>query len=246
MSTPTPEVVGLLVRLADALGHAVRPSSQQAELQRAVAGVRSVFSAAACSCALVDPGGTGLVFVAADGQGAAEIVGVSLPAGTGIAGWAAMSGQPIAVADVREDSRFAREVAESTRYVPQTILAAPLVDETGEVLGVIEVLDPSSRGEHSGHDLDVLGVAASLIASVVRLTAVYDALGSAIVTTLTSADDADDISAALGQLAAAGDDGADLVALAQAFNELSSNGPEAVRLAERVLAEVTRFVKTRR
>jgi hypothetical protein len=33
-------------------------------------------------------------------------------------GWAAMTGQPIAVRDVQTDARFARDVAESTQYVP--------------------------------------------------------------------------------------------------------------------------------
>jgi hypothetical protein len=158
-----------------------------------------------------------------------------------------MSGQPIVVADVGADSRFARDVAESTRYVPQTILAAPLVDATGDVLGVLEVLDPTSRGEHSGHDLDVLGVAASLVASIVRLAGVYDSLGGVLVGALAGAQTADDYSAALAQLRAGGeDDGVDLAALARSFHDLAAGGPDGVRLAERVLSEVARFARTRR
>jgi len=236
-----------MVRLADALGQAARPSSRDVELRGAVAGIRSLFSAAACSCALVEPGGESLLFVAADGTGAQEIVGVTLPAGTGIAGWAVMSGQPIVVADVGADSRFARDVAESTRYVPETILAAPLVDDAGDVLGVIEVLDPTSRGEHSGHDLDVLGVAASLVASIVRLSGVYDSLGGVLVGALAGARTADDFASALAQVTVAGDDdGVDLAALARTFHELAAGGPEGVRLAERVLSEVARYTRTRR
>ena len=98
------------------------------DLTPSVAAVRALFGAAACSCALVDPDGATLTFVAADGAGAAEIVGVELPVGRGIAGWAVMSGQPIAVRDVRADPRFARDVAESTHYVPECILAAPMFD----------------------------------------------------------------------------------------------------------------------
>lgn len=236
-----------MVRLADALGEAARPSSRDAELRAAVAGIRSLFSAAACSCALVEPGGEGLRFVAADGAGADEIVGVVLPAGTGIAGWAVMSGQPIVVADVGADSRFARDVAESTRYVPETILAAPLVDETGEVLGVLEVLDPTSRGEHSGHDLDVLGVVASLVASIARLSGVYDSLGGVLVGALAGARTPDDVAPALAQLKTSGeDDDVDLTVLARTFHELAGSGPDGVRLAERVLGEVARFARTRR
>jgi len=137
-----------------------------AELTRAVAGIRALFAGAACSCALVDDGGDRLTFVASDGAGADRIVGVELPVGRGIAGWAALSGQPIAVRDVRSDPRFARDVAESTDFVPTSILAAPMFDAEGEVVGVVSVLDP---GVHEASDwtLSVLGTLASQLASLV-------------------------------------------------------------------------------
>ncbi len=99
----------------------------------------------------------------ADGAGADEILGVSLPVGRGIGGWAAMSGQPIAVRDVATDARFARDVAESTHYVPEVILAAPLLSTAGDVMGVVSVLDPDTD-ESSGWTLSVLGTLASLMA----------------------------------------------------------------------------------
>ena len=111
------------------------------DLTASVAAVRALFGAAACSCALVDEEGSSLTYVAADGEGAREILGVVLPVGRGIAGWAVMSGQPIAVRDVTADPRFARDVAEATHYVPISILAAPLFDDAGDALGVLSVLD---------------------------------------------------------------------------------------------------------
>ena len=136
------------------------------DLAHAVAAVRTLFDAAACSCALADEEGERLEFVAADGTGAEDIVGVSIPVSRGIAGWAAMSGQPIAVRDVRTDARFARDVAESTRYVPNQILAAPLLSPDGEVLGVIEVLDPRVE-ETTDWAITVLGTVAALLAMLV-------------------------------------------------------------------------------
>ena len=132
-------------------------------LTTAVGSVRTLFGAAACSLALVDDEGERLQYVAADGAGADEILGVYLPVGRGIAGWAAMSGQPIAVRDVATDARFARDVAESTHYVPQVILAAPLLSTAGDVVGVVSVLDPDTD-ESSGWTLSVLGTVASLMA----------------------------------------------------------------------------------
>jgi GAF domain-containing protein len=135
-------------------------------LGSAVEALRHLFEAAACSISLVDDDGAELVFVAADGAGAAEIVGQAVPVGRGIAGWAAMSGQPIAVSDVQADPRFARDVAESTSYVPRAILAAPLMGANGDVLGVLSVLDPGVD-ETSDWVLRVLGTGAGLVALLI-------------------------------------------------------------------------------
>ena len=142
-------------------------------LGRCVEATRSLFGAAACSIALVDGDGATLRFVASDGAGAEEIVGVSIPVSRGIAGWAAMSGQPIAVRDVQSDARFARDVAEATRYVPDAIYAAPMLDAEGEVLGVASVLDPDVD-EASDWTLHVLGTIAGLMALVTAASAGVD------------------------------------------------------------------------
>ena len=144
-----------------------------AALGRSVEATRALFSAAACSIALVDDDGASLEFVASDGAGADEIVGVTIPVSRGIAGWAAMSGQPIAVRDVQTDARFARDVAESTHYVPTAIYAAPMLDAGGEVLGVVSVLDPVVD-ESSDWTLKVLGTMAGLMALVTTATAGTD------------------------------------------------------------------------
>lgn len=120
-------------------------------LQSVVSTARSAFKSAACSVAELDPTGASLVFRAADGAGAAEIVGVAIPVARGIAGWAVVSGQAIAVSDVASDARFDADTAESTGYVPSVILAAPLIAD-GDAVGVIEVLDPKLEA-----DLDLLG-----------------------------------------------------------------------------------------
>ena len=157
-------------------------------LTRAVAAVRSLFGAAACSCAVVDEDGSALTYLAADGEGAREIVGVQLPVGRGIAGFAALAGQPLAVRDVASDPRFARDVAEQTRYVPTAILVAPMFDSAGDVLGVISVLDPTVDAA-ADWTLAVLGTAAALVGQLVEgrdgsaaVTPWLAALGLAVMT----------------------------------------------------------------
>jgi GAF domain-containing protein len=68
------------------------------------------------------------------------VVGLAIPTGAGIAGYAFSTGQPLAVADVSQDPRFDRTIAESTGYVPRSLLATPLIDDEGTI-GVLEVLD---------------------------------------------------------------------------------------------------------
>ena len=64
------------------------------ELTSACAGLRSLFGATACSCALATEDGTELEFVAADGVGAEAIVGIRLPVSRGLVGFVAAPGSP--------------------------------------------------------------------------------------------------------------------------------------------------------
>ena len=240
---PTPEVAGLMLVLGDALGTALRPSALDDELQRVVADIRSLFSAAACSCARVDASGEVLRFIAADGAGAEGIIGVELPIHRGIAGWVASSGQPIVTGELSQDSRFARDIAESTNYVPDAIMAAPIVGTDGDILGVIEVLDPPTRDSHTGHDLDTLATMSNQIASIIRLGDVYDALGAALLADLTGSATAEDFDAALSSLRESQPDQHGVIALADAFSKLAGTGPDAVGFATKVLLDIAAFSK---
>lgn len=133
--------------------------TEQQLLQTVVEIARNVFGAAAASIFLID-GDTGeLVFEAVAGKGDEHLPGTRFPASTGIAGWVAMSGQPVSIDDLTHNTRFARDAAASTGYVPEKLMAAPLI-RSADCIGVLEVLDPrhSARGEIE--DLDLLGLLA--------------------------------------------------------------------------------------
>ena len=57
------------------------------------------------------------------------------------------SGEGVAVADCRSDSRFAVRIAEGTGYVPHTMLVAPLVRD-GAAVGALSVLDRRDGGRY--------------------------------------------------------------------------------------------------
>ena len=146
-----------VARLADELGPALAPAGQLELLRSITDAAKSLFEAAACSLALLDNDDSELVYYVASGAGAEDVVGMRMPSGQGIAGWVVMSGQPIAIEDVRQDQRFARGFAEQTGYVPTSILAMPLETER-KMLGVITVLDRRSDGSEGAHDMELLSL----------------------------------------------------------------------------------------
>jgi len=243
MTVDPHDAAALVARLGDALGTAVAPRTGPDAVQEIVAQVRTVFGAAACSFAQVEADGASLRFVAADGAGSDAIVGVSLPLSRGIAGWVAMSGEPIRIANVASDSRFARDVAESTDYVPRDLVAAPVVDDTGETVGVLEVLDPTLEAADASQDLVVLGLVGRMLGTVLRLTTLYDALGTGLLRLLADPDATGAFDRALDGLV--DEDGA-LPELAEAFRAVAVGGPSAARLARQILRDVAAYTGERR
>lgn len=142
--------------------------TQRRVLQSIVEVARSIFGAAAASVFLLEQETGDLVFEAVAGEGEALLPGTRFPSGTGIVGWTAQCGQPLVVDDVSDTPLFSREAAESTGYVPRSIMAAPLFHD-GDCIGVLEVLDPGSRQRSDLNDLDSLGMLATEIAAVLEL-----------------------------------------------------------------------------
>jgi GAF domain-containing protein len=142
--------------------------TQSRLLQSIVEVARSFYGAAAASVFLVDDQTGDLVFEAVAGKGESSLHGARFPAGTGIAGWTVMCGQPLLIDDVSDNPQFSRDAAESTGYVPQSIMAAPLFHE-GDCVGVLEVLDRDSQPRCDLGDLDALGLLATETAAALAL-----------------------------------------------------------------------------
>jgi GAF domain-containing protein len=87
---------------------------------------------------------------------------------------------PLVLEDVRSDPRFAHDVAETTGYVPNGLMAVPLVYEE-RTLGVLQVLDRPHRSQFSLQEIELLGlfgsqaaVALDLLVSARKARAVLD------------------------------------------------------------------------
>jgi len=137
-------------------------------LQSIVEVARGIFGARASSIFLLDADADELVFEAVAGEGASSLIGQRLPSSTGIAGWVLVTRQPLVLEDLQNDPRFARDVAESTGYVPTSLMAVPLLHDE-EVLGVLQVLDRPHRERFSLQEMELLGLFANQAAIALDL-----------------------------------------------------------------------------
>jgi len=126
-------------------------------LQATVEVARAIFKAKAASVFLRDEETEELVFEAVAGEGSDTLVGVRFPADTGVAGWVLVTRQALVVDDLTKDTRFSREAAESTGFVPKGLMAVPLLAEE-KALGVLEVLDRPQQSRFTLAEMDLLGL----------------------------------------------------------------------------------------
>jgi len=131
--------------------------AHRALLQATVEVARAIFGAQAASVFLLDEPADELVFEAVAGEGEGELIGLRFPAGTGIAGWVLTTRQPLVIDDLSADTRFSRQAAESTGYVPKNMMAVPLLVEE-RALGVLEVLDRPPETRVRLAEVDLLGL----------------------------------------------------------------------------------------
>jgi GAF domain-containing protein len=233
-----------VARLADELGPALAPAGQLELLESITDAAKSLFEAAACSLALLDNEDSELVYYVASGEGAEDVVGMRMPSGQGIAGWVVMSGQPIAIEDVRQDQRFARGFAEQTGYVPTSILAMPLETER-KMLGVISVLDRRSDGSAGSHDMELLSLFARQAALAIENLGVFSHLGHELLRAVGEAGDGDLTDTLLRIAEDSRGPSAEMAELAAHFNFLATAGDEERAAAVGILRELVTYIKAR-
>ena len=153
----------LLAAASALLGEAERDHSEL--LDSVVDTARALFGAAAATVFLLDEQLGELVFEAVSGEGESYMIGRRFPASRGIAGWVLSAHEPLVVADVSTNPVFAKDLAETTGYVPRSLMAAPLLHGE-EAIGVMEVLDPAPAtiGPLAAGDLLTLFAAQAAIA----------------------------------------------------------------------------------
>ena len=168
------------------------------------------------------------MFRAAAGPAAGDVVGLSIEAAAGIAGYAFTLGPATGGRRRRGDPRFDRSVAEATGYVPSTLLAVPLIDERGDA-------SASSRCSTGAAARSRCATSTSPAAIARATLATRRTIGSAIAGATAHGAC---LRASLRELASAGtaldDDGAIDALVAAATADLADDDDHDVALADRI------------
>ncbi len=249
---PAAAALAVLREVARRVGAAARleSSAGDAVLRSVVEAAAALIRAEAASIALLDQATGRLVFRVAAGERGAGVIGLDIDPGEGVAGYVFSTGQPLALGDAATDPRFGREAARQTGYVPRSLIAVPLGDDSG-TLGVLEVLDRRDGEPFDLRDLDTAAVFARQATVAIRATR----LDRDAATLLAAAIEALDreaslspdqaaalVSAATADLAGrdAGDAGDDVWALADAVALVRDADPAQLGLVRDILGALAR------
>ena len=220
----------------EASGRAILPRSSDTLLKSIVEAAAKIFGAAAGSLLLVNEEEEALEFKVAFGPSDHDLVGTKFPYDKGIAGYVFMTGMPIATSNVREDKRFNQDFAKSTGYIPNSILATPLISSDDRVIGVMEILDKIDATSFDIHDMELMGVFAQQAAMAIEQSQQIDEIQQSMVHALKRLAKVDrsresaDLQSALDKSLENREETKDLLELADRFNQISSLG-EAERKA---------------
>jgi len=248
-------------RLRDALGGLgilgtlATPQSHNELLALLVRTAMQVIGARNGSLRLVDRSTNELVFEVLEGEAPAAR-GVleaarkfRVPLGQGIAGWVAMSGQPVVRSDLAQDARFVAEASQRIGYVPHSMLCLPLQSEDG-VIGVIELFDKANGEPFTAHDMDVLGrfgeAAAAAIAQSQVLNDVTRLFAAILRRLLSDTPDHVLLQDQAGELVARviqASEYRDAIEIAVTAGQIARQGPDARRLCLQVLGSFADYLR---
>ena len=104
---------------------------------------------------------------------ALEVREIRVKNGTGIAGHVAASGKVVHIPDAYADPRFDRSTDLQTGYRTRSILAVPMVNKPGDVIGVIQALN-KHEGTFGDEDIELLQALSSQAAVAVKNAILYE------------------------------------------------------------------------
>ncbi|HUS17179.1 MAG TPA: GAF domain-containing sensor histidine kinase [Chloroflexia bacterium] len=129
----------------------------------------------ACTLMLLDDASRELVFEIPTGEAGHALRQLRVPLSQGICGWVARNAAPAIVNDLRNDTRFDKEVDQRSGFVTRTALCVPLMVR-GRVSGVLEVLNKQGDSLYTDGDLSLLTTLAGQAAVALDNAQLYTSL----------------------------------------------------------------------
>ncbi|MBP6629174.1 MAG: GAF domain-containing protein [Kofleriaceae bacterium] len=101
-----------------------------------------------------------------------EVVDIRLKVGEGVAGWVGATGETVNLIDAYDDQRFQPAVDLRSGYRTRSVLAVPMRDTLGAIVGVLQVLNKQD-GPFTGADEELLDGLASQAAMAIENATLY-------------------------------------------------------------------------
>lgn len=135
----------------------------------------AVMDAQASSVLTLDRRRGKLAFAAAVGEHGRALLGKEFGSDLGIAGHVIKTGAAQNVSDVSTNADFFRGIDEQIRFTTRGLMAAPMVYK-GDIIGVIEVLNPRKGGGFRNENIVLLETFANLAACGLRNAQAHESL----------------------------------------------------------------------
>lgn len=142
---------------------------------------REMLRAEACSIILVDDETGELVFEVALGDKGQELAKQRIPAGQGIAGRVAQTGEPMVVRSASDDPHFFSGVDQTVGFQTRNLLAVPL-QVRGRTIGVVEIINTRDGTDFSDGDLELARALAGQAAIAIDNARLYQQMSDALLT----------------------------------------------------------------
>ena len=108
-----------------------------------------------------------LIFVACFGAGSSKLLGLRLPAPTGIVGTAYVTGRPYLSKNVKRDKIFYPKMDQISRFQTRSIICAPIIVERS-VCGVVELVNRKEKENFSEEELLLLEIFAGYTSTLIQ------------------------------------------------------------------------------